>query len=164
MRVSVVNNVVMQLSHTGTTLADTATLFYCPLMMHLPPLLRILFTLPFFPFVSLPACLLCAREETVAPDNILPVCPTCVCVCKCEESLILLLSSLTASFSVAATAHLCLRLSASACCYVRHALWTPAQPLGVVLWGNQIVCHVWCEHSLYSQATAKCINECFLRC
>lgn len=49
-------------------------------------------------------------------------------VCVCVESFIMLLSSPDSIFCVAAITHL---LSGSACCCVRHALWTPTQPQGV---------------------------------
>ena len=132
--VSVDYKAEMQLLNTGSTPADSATSFYCPLLMHLPPLLWILFALPFFPPVSLPTCLMCVREENEAAEII----PACVFVCVWRVFNIA--AQLTDSlFSLAAITHLCLCLSASACRSVRHALWTPTQPLAVRLWGSQVV-------------------------
>lgn len=113
----------MQLSHTGTTPADTAVLYYCQLMMHLLPLVCEYCLLCPFSLLS-PwqhiCCTVCTWGEYYTSVST-------ACVCVLEGSLITLLSSPVSFFTVAAIIHPC--LSGWACCYACHALRTPSQPV-----------------------------------
>ena len=123
--------------------------------MHLPLLFWILFALPFFPPVSLPTCLMCVREE----NEVAEIVPACVreCVWRVFNIAAQLPDSL---FSVAAITHLCLCLSASACWYVRHAVWTPTQPLAMFV-RKSGSCVTWCVNSPFIHSVLYCIHHCW---